>query len=237
MTTATVDGIELAARWRLVSLGLSLPDADWLEELDALAFALRDRVPCPATIDALLAALSDAEERRRLEAEYHRLFDGEAPVPPYEGAWEGDPFRHVRQLSDIAGFYAAFGAEAGGPAAERADHVACELEFLAFLAARTLELDQSGDREGAETCREAAGTFLREHPGRWVPQFCRALLDTTTSAVYACLATLGEEIINAELERRGIVPEPLRRRRRLEVEADCFECGLADAADVPGGVS
>jgi DMSO reductase family type II enzyme chaperone len=231
MSVAAAKGLELAARWRLLSLGLSLPDNESIDELEALASALGDLAADPAGLEALLAALADAGEREGLEAEYHRLFDGEAPVPPYEGAWESDPFRHVRQLSDIAGFYRAFGAEAGGPAAERADHVACELEFLAFLAARRLELEAAGDSEGANTCRNAEDAFLADHVGRWLPHFCRALLGATTSAVYACIAELGKDVVTAELERRGIVPAPLARRRRLDVEADCFECGLADAPD------
>jgi TorA maturation chaperone TorD len=231
MSLVALDGLELAAGWRLLSLGLSLPDADTVDELEALAAGLRDRTADPTRLDALLAALADPAERERLEAEYHRLFDGEAPVPPCEGSWEADPFRHVRQLSDIAGFYSAFGAEAGGPAAERADHVACELEFLAFLEARRLELEQAGDTEGADTCREAGDAFLADHVGRWVPEFCRAMLGSTASAVYACIAGLGEEIVTAELERRRLSPAPLAKRRRLDVEADCFECGLADAPD------
>jgi TorA maturation chaperone TorD len=231
--TATVDTLELAARWRLLALALSVPAPDVLEELDALAFALRDGLPDPDLVDALLAALADEDERGRLEGEHHRLFDGEAPVPPYEGAWEADPFRHVRQLADIAGFYGAFGATAGGPAAERPDHAACELEFLSFLAARRLELELAGDADGSETCALAEDAFLREHAGRWLPAFFDALVSRTTSAVYAGVAALGRRVVTAELERRGIEPEPLRTRRRLAVEADCLECGLADAPGPP----
>lgn len=229
-TIAAQSALERAARWRLLSLGFAVPDGDSLAEVEALAHALRERDPHPERIEALLAALADPDERDRIEAEHHRLFDGEAPCPPYEGGWEGDPFRGVRALADVAGFYRAFGAAARGPAAERADHAGCELEFLSFLAARAVALAESGDTVGADVCRAAEEAFLRDHAGRWLPAFFGAVLGRTTSAVLAGLADFGEAAVLEELGRRGLEPEPLRPRRALAVEADCLSCGLAAAA-------
>jgi TorA maturation chaperone TorD len=228
--SAAPAALERAARWRLLSLCFAVPDRDTLTEVEALAHALRQRDPRPDRIDALLAALADPDERDRVEAEHHRLFDGEAPCPPYEGGWEADPFRSVRALADVAGFYRAFGAAARGPAAERADHAGCELEFLSFLTARAVALADAGDGSGAEVCRDAEEAFLRDHAGRWLPAFFGAVLRQTTSAVLAGLAALGETAVREELERRGLEPEPLRPRRSLAVEADCLSCGLAAAA-------
>ena len=234
-TTAAPGALEQAALWRLLSLGLAVPDAESLAELEALAHGLRERDVLADRLEALLAALADGEERGRLEAEHHRLFDGEAPCPPYEGGWEPDPFRAVRGLADVAGFYRAFGANARGPAAERADHAGCELEFLSFLAARAAALEAAGETGEAEVCSAALDAFLRDHAGRWLPAFFGAVLRRTTSAVHACLAALGEEAVRRELERRGLEPEQLRPRQALAVEAECLSCGLAAGPAAPTG--
>jgi TorA maturation chaperone TorD len=234
---AAAGPLERAALWRLLSLGLAVPDDESLDELGALAGALRERGIAAERLDALAAALADADERARLEAEHHRLFDGDAPCPPNEGGWEADPFRAVRGLADVAGFYGAFGAAARGPAAERADHAGCELEFLAFLGARAAALEAEGDARGAAVCRDAEEAFLRDHAGRWLPAFFAAVLAQTRSAVHACVAALGEAVVREELARRGLEPEPLRPRSALAVEADCLSCGLAagTAAGAAGG--
>ena len=75
--------------------------------------------------------------------------------------------------------------------------------------------------------------FLRDHLGRWLPAFCRNITGTTAAPFYAALGRLGEQVVTGELARRGIEPEPLGRRKRWTVEADCLECGLASRATTP----
>jgi TorA maturation chaperone TorD len=224
----------LAALARLLSLGLAYPEAETLAEVAVLArgLAARDGVE-PGIRDALaeVAALVEVPGVvEELPAEYGRLFDGRAEIAPYEGNYEADPFRHARQMADVAGFYRAFGAEAHGPSAERADHAGTELEFLAFLAAKRLAAAAAGDAAGAETCRETEDSFLREHAGRWLPTFFRELGRITVSPFYACLAAIGERALDQELALRRLVPEPLGPKRRWSVEADVVECGVEDAS-------
>ena len=236
MSTVAGEGVELVAAWRLLSLGFTAPDEETLAEIEALAGALLDRPEAESAVAQqlvdLLAGLGDGEAVDELAGAYQALFGGEVAVPPYEGSYEGDPFRHTRQMADVAGFYRAFGAEAHGPAAERVDHAGCELEFLAFLGAKRLALAAEGRDDDAHTCREIEDLFLRDHLGRWLPAFCRDIAARTSTPFYAALARAGEQVVTGELARRGIEPEPLGRRKRWTVEADCMECGLANA---PGG--
>jgi len=234
--TATRGGVELVATWRLLSLGFTAPDEEILAEIEALGEALLERAeaaedPAAPALVELLAALGPGHLVEELAAAYQALFGGEVAVPPYEGSYEGNPFRHTRQMADVAGFYRAFGAEPHGPAAERVDHAGCELEFLAFLGAKRLALQAERDDGAADTCREIEDAFLRDHVGRWLPTFCRELESRTDSSFYAALARFGDRVISIELARRGIEPEPLGRRTRWTVEADCLECGLANAPD------
>jgi TorA maturation chaperone TorD len=218
------------ALWRLLSLGLAQPSVDVLEMVDGLAEGVAELPSAPHGLAALREALPQSSPES-IAISQARLFGRNVRVAPYEGSYEDDPFRQARQMSDVAGFYRAFGAEAHGPAFERPDHAGCELEFLAFLGARRLAAAEIGRSDEAELCLEIEEAFLREHAGRWLPGFFRALEQAASdagpgAAFHAALGRLGAEVVEAELARRQIEPEPLGpRARRLAVEADELECG------------
>jgi TorA maturation chaperone TorD len=222
--TASDPALRTAAFARLLSVGFSEPAAESLGHLQALAQELASLDPGDEDLPALAALAADSTATE-LEPEYEALFGGAVRCPPYEGSYEADPFRQTRQMADVAGFYRAFGAEVSGPATERPDHAGCELEFFSFLVARRLAAEAEGLAEQAEVCREAEEAFLRDHLGRWLGAFCRAVGEAEPVPFYGALARLGQRFIAVELTRRGIEPEPLPRRRRWSVEADSFECG------------
>jgi TorA maturation chaperone TorD len=226
-TTVVAPGAEVAtvALWRLLSLGLAQPTVDLLDLVDGLAEGVAELPSAPAGLAALREALAGSSPESIAIAQ-GRLFGRTVQVAPYEGSYEDDPFRQARQMSDVAGFYRAFGAEAHGPAFERPDHAGCELEFLAFLGARRLAAAEAGRADEVDLCLEVEETFLREHAGRWLPGFFRAIQKAAPDAFHAALGALGAEVVVAELARRGIEPEPFGpRARRLAVEADELECG------------
>jgi len=233
MTVATEPGIGTAALWRLLSLGFTAPTHETLAELCALAEALAELPDASPELADLVSELHSTKVER-LSAVYQGLFGGKVQVPPYEGSYELDPIRQGRQMADIAAFYRAFGAEAHGPAAERPDHVGCELEFLAFLELRRLAAVEERDETGAEIVDEIAATFLVDHAGRWLPAFFAAVDESArTAPLYRSLAALGAVAVEAELERRGIEPTSVSRssHTRLSVEADSFPCGAEDSAN------
>ncbi|HLE99057.1 MAG TPA: molecular chaperone TorD family protein [Gaiellaceae bacterium] len=224
MTTAVSSGVERAAVWRLLSLGFAPPREEALAEVEALAEALVGGADGHAA-DVLEAVRSESLDG--CAAAYHRLFGGTVLVAPYEGSYELDPIRQGREMADVAAFYRAFGAEAHGPAAERPDHVGCELEFLAFLELRRLRAIDEDDQDGVELLEGIAASFLCDHPGRWLPTFFAAVHEAAEHApVYRTLAALGARTVADELERRGLEPTPLpHRHERVAVERDAFECG------------
>ena len=113
MTTAAHEGVGLAAAWRLLSLGFAPPTEETLAEVESLAEGLAD-LESSAEIADVLEAVRDTE-LEEAAARYAALFRGGVFVAPYEGSYELDPTRLGRQLSDVAAFYRAFGAEAHGP--------------------------------------------------------------------------------------------------------------------------
>jgi TorA maturation chaperone TorD len=209
------EALRVAATARLLALAFGPPDEDALAEAASLAEALAGAGEEGAAEVASLASEGG------LAAEHERLFDRNAPCPPYEGSFEADPFRQLRQMADVAGFYRAFGAE---PRGERPDHAVCELEFLAFLAAARAD---APDAATAERYRETEDSFLRDHLGRWLPAFAEAVEAESSRRFYAAAARLARAFARGELRARGIVPAPLPRRRPTAVEGDAVECGAA----------
>lgn len=226
MTSATQSGVALAALWRLLSLGFTSPTAETIAEVDILADGLVEAEASRDVADVLEAVRSS--ELTELGAQFSALFRGTVLVPPYEGSYEVDPLRQGRQMADAAAFYRAFGAEAHGPTIERPDFVGCELEFLSFLELRRMAAVEA-DEDGADLVEEIGDTFIADHAGRWLPTFFADVEREAAGApFYRALAVLGARVLSEQLERRGIEPAPLpRRRTRSSVERDSFECGDA----------
>lgn len=226
MTTATHSGLELVATWRLLSIGFTPPTVETLAEVEALAGALADAEP--ETDLSGLVEVVRASSVDTAAALYARLFRGTVRVSPYEGSYEADPIRQGRQMSDVAAFYRAFGAEARGPIAERPDFVGCELEFLSFLELRRVTALESGE-EGLELLDAIRASFLEEHAGRWLPTFfARVAEEAPEGSLYAELAALGARAVTGELDRRGIAPAPLPQQplSRSVLDADTLDCGV-----------
>ena len=226
--TAAGNVLETAAYARLLALGFAPPTADGLLRLADLAGRLGEK--------EIVAALEEAG-LVQLSAEHARLFGPNGVCPPYQGLYEVDPFRETRQLADLAGFYAAFGADAEGPVHERPDHVGCELEFLAFLELNRQAASEDENTDLEETCRETEDVFLHDHLGLWLGRFCSDLAEATDHPVFGALAAVGGRFVEEELDRRGLVVEPVgpRRSQRSPAEQDEVTCG--DAAGVVAGKS
>jgi TorA maturation chaperone TorD len=226
MAAADTAVLETAAHARLLALGFAPPTADGLERLHDLANRLGEH--------ALAAALVGVDPLH-VASEHLRLFGPNGTCPPYQGLYEGDPFQETRQMSDLAGFYGAFGAEPEGPVHERPDHVGCELEFVAFLCLARDAAREDGNPELELTCREAEDAFLRDHLARWLGRFCLDVTEATSDAVYTALAAVGARFAEGEIARRGLDVRLVgpRRSQRSQVEEDNVTCGAASAAASP----
>jgi TorA maturation chaperone TorD len=97
--------------------------------------------------------------------------------PPYETQYCPQTFSVFRshQLGDIAGYYRAFGLEPSSESPQRHDHIALELEFMAWLNTKTLYAMEQGDADNERLCRDAQQSFFEQHLGWWTTAFALAL--------------------------------------------------------------
>ncbi len=187
--------------------------------------------------------------RQQLVDDHTRVFGlvVSKECPPYEVQYCPQTFSVFRsqQMADIAGFYRAFGVETGRDVPERVDHIACELEFLAWLVAKERHargrLDRDGEEWGerAAICRNAQRDFLTEHFAWWVPTFARALADRAGSLdppapLYTALAHALASLVPAERAMLDVEPPHELALPRPEEER-----GVAEGCTscTPGGDS
>ncbi|NJL24851.1 MAG: hypothetical protein HC902_06565 [Calothrix sp. SM1_5_4] len=192
----------------LASVLTGYPDADFQESVGEL---LKDRsIVVPEELRTrLLDVVQDKGRIDDLRSEYISVFDQSKSLNPlYETEYgrERAMFK-ARELSDIAGFYLAFGFQMDGDAGrEMVDHVSVELEFYSLLQMKSIYLEQEGVADGHEIVREGMKKFLSSHLGRFVP----AILERDgikNSDFYSQVFAWVNEIVSRECVRLEVQPE------------------------------
>jgi nitrate reductase assembly molybdenum cofactor insertion protein NarJ len=134
-----------AAEWRLISLLLERPGADWRQHLTALAGEVSDTT--------LQAAANAADENPAL---YDTTFGPGGPAAPREVS-----YRHSlmpgQMLDEIVAFYQAFAYRPTIP--EPPDHIAVMTGFIAYLRLK----EAFGSGEQATITAKAARDFIENH--------------------------------------------------------------------------
>jgi TorA maturation chaperone TorD len=219
-------GVERAATLRLLALALAPPTPATLAEVAALGAVLAEGPGAPPEVRELATAASETRAEI-VAAEHQRLFGPDPLASPYEASTTVDPFAQARLQADVAGFYAACGAEAHGAAAERPDHAGTELEFLAFLGLSRLHARDEDRADDAERYAAVEATFLGDHAGRWLPPFFRRLAARAEDPFHRAVGRLGAVAVTGELELRELDVAELGPvdAGRTDVDADELECG------------
>jgi len=151
-------------------------------EAGALEAEVRSRMPGSATARPL--ALSATAASGLLD-EHERLFIGPGPVPcpPYESYWREDVPLDVRRslmgpcTAELRQIYAQLGLEVTPASGELPDHIAVELEALAYALS-------------SEQTYPQAHALFSSHLRHWLGRFCRAVAHEAESPFYRDLSQL-----------------------------------------------
>ena len=174
-----------------------------------------------------------------LRAQYENVFGIVVPkdCPPYETEYypSQDTFGRSQQLADVAGFYRAFGIELAQSVRERSDHLALELEFMAFLLLKKRMTYAAGGHdlaadEQASICEQAHRDFFRDHLAWWVPAFAANLRRKVHDGYLHALAEVLATWVPAECRRLEIHtvlrPTQPERIEEPEEQSGCAACLL-----------
>jgi DMSO reductase family type II enzyme chaperone len=217
-------GLDRARVYRALAQLFRRPDADSVQEssernLPELCAALERLTQDSGLISGatILRDLLTSADVDQLRAGYHRAFDESSAgrcAPTEMDQLGGAPqLEQTRtfEMADVAGFYKAFGVEvvSSGP---RPDHITAELEFMNLLAVKeSIALQEEGDREHAEICRNAARAFLRDHLGRWAPRFGECLAESDGDPVFRTLGRLLGGFVALDAEMLDAQNAPVHR--------------------------
>ncbi|HMN67742.1 MAG TPA: molecular chaperone TorD family protein [Bdellovibrionales bacterium] len=192
----------------LASILTSYPDSDFQSSLKEL---LDDEsISLPRELNEKLRELSLSESAvDDLRSDYISIFDQSKSLNPlYETEYgrERAMFK-ATELSDIAGFYRAFGFEMdleGGR--DMVDHISVELEFYSLLMMKLLYLEESDELSGCEIVLDGMRKFMESHLGRFVT----AIIErdgVQSSHVYRGIFKWVEEVVTLECDRIEVSPE------------------------------
>jgi DMSO reductase family type II enzyme chaperone len=142
-----------------------------------------------------------------LSSSYHRLFGHTArgSVPPYETEYGAEAlFQQPYEISDLMGFYRAFGLSFNAAERERPDHVSCECEFLSFLTLKEAYALSHKENSMLEQTRKANRLFLRDHLGHFAPAFAHRLTREDPDCFYGAVGNLCTRFVAGECARLGV---------------------------------
>jgi TorA maturation chaperone TorD len=167
-------------------------------------------------------------DKQSLMAEYDRLF--RAGVVWLYGAEHlvENEFQRANMLSDIMGFYTAFGLE---PDKERPDSITCELEFmygLIFKADRIRQgLITDNDDQKIDVCRDAEKKFFTEHLEPAAKLIAKKIISESNNSFYQksakeLLAFLRSEkrhfnIVTVKNDKQNIADNSSEKTKKEEI--------------------
>lgn len=198
-----------------------------------------ERPPAELEVEPLLSFLN--EGRRNWQEEYRKVFghtlSKECPPCAVEYSEKTDVFYRSQRLSDIAGFYRAFGLEKSDRWTDREDHLGLMCEFMSLLAQKQLYgLIQDHEPEQVDVTAQAEEDFFREHIAWWVGSFADKLRAETDSSYYENLGRFLASFL--PMERHYFDMEPVEDMPEPSVieydpEEGCgTNCGMGGR---PGG--
>lgn len=237
-----------AVVYRALSLGFQTPTAERWRQIGApdgfqaltAAVTLLDRLAgrgraIEQAVVRLAAAGRGALEG--IEAGFVRLFGHTArgAVCAFETEYGvGQLFQQPQQLADLSGYYLAFGLRPTLASEVRADHIACECEFMDVLNRKEAFLLVNGaanddDAETLETTRTAARTFLRDHLGRFARSVAGRLTAADKDGFYGVMGELLQRFVEMECRRVNVKVGPADLDLRPEeIDETPMACGSAD---------
>ena len=168
-----------------------------------------------------------ATPAQTLRATYARLFLGSGPCPARETAY-GDGRRvsgRPVELSDINGFYAAFGVRPSSVQPDLPDHLCAELEFCSLLLVKLAYAKSRRAPRRAAVTERALRAFLQDHLGRWPAAFAEELRRAPDSAPYAELADAVARVVAREARAAGARPRSATSKAQDDqMQSDEMKC-------------
>ncbi|MEO5333140.1 MAG: molecular chaperone TorD family protein [Magnetococcus sp. YQC-5] len=228
------DLLQRGALFRFLAQGFSYPHPGHPEAVRQTMEAMQSVSLVQPDTWSMFREQWDLMDLSALQAEHCRLFQGRNVVSLHETSY-GDARRiggQVVELSDINGFYRAFGMQVSAENPDMPDHLCTELEFYSLLLVKqSFALDNDWQEEEAVTA-DASRKFMEYHLGRWIAPMLFGLREHGLQSVYVTLGELLEQVITTECRLQEITPQPFSGPVPTdEITADIFTCPMSNKKD------
>jgi TorA maturation chaperone TorD len=141
--------------------------------------------------------------RTDLASEYAALFlnASRRAVHPFESVYtSAERLIMQRARDEVLTEYRKEGLDRVGDFREPEDHIAIELEFMAYLCQKAAGAVEAGDKAAALEYLNRQDSFLKKHLLVWVPEFCQDVQRATKIGFYKGIARITEEHLAHEGE-------------------------------------
>lgn len=152
---------------------------------------------------AAWSSLLDRSSADQLSVTYNRLFVGPMPplAHPYESVYRSTNGQLMGQTTiQVIEAYSKAGVALDEAYHDLPDHVAVELEFMAYLVQKEAAARAADDEPLATTHLHQQQAFLREHLTRWIPHFCHRVVEADRGGFYGHAALTLATFILRDLE-------------------------------------
>ena len=170
-----------------------------------------------------------AASPEELQDQHRRMFSHilSLDCPPCETVYTAkEIYQETDYLSDIAGFFRAFGMELAEK--ERPDHISTELEFMHVVTCKEAFAQMHHGPEKARLCRVVQRKFMEDHLGRWGQQFAGQLERQAPTGYFRAVAGLLDVFLAAEVSYLRAKPEVLRVNSDWRTKLEEDGCSTTD---------
>ncbi len=176
----------------------------------------------------LVFLFENTEELENLRSDFIDIFErGRESNPLYETEYgRARALVKGNDLTDIAGFYKAFGFTLGtddDAPRDMVDHISIELEFYALLLMKEYALLEDKNQEGVEIVADARSKFLKDHIGRFVGTL-KGRPGVVSHPFYRDTFEFVHAFLNEECSRMNVIPDPIEWIDS-KLESETMGCG------------
>ncbi|MCJ7567034.1 MAG: molecular chaperone TorD family protein [Anaerolineales bacterium] len=180
-------------------------DQELLDRILALEFSSTEGIP---EIDEGYRILHGYVEKAgentltELAVDYAKIFLGvqsQLGIYPYESVYTSKEKLIMQEARDqVVQLYRQEGLDRAADYREPEDHIALELEFMAYLSQKTIDALQDGEGEEVVRFLEKQKLFLEEHLMNWVPAFCEDMEQIAQTDFYTATAKITKGFLALE---------------------------------------
>jgi putative dimethyl sulfoxide reductase chaperone len=139
----------------------------------------------------------------QLDIEYAGLFLGVWQLPPHpsESAYSGNEHLIMQKARDeVLMMYRSIGLDKVSEFREPEDHIAIELQFMAYLSGKTSEALKSNNLVDTRKYLEVQRAFLNDHLAKWAPKLAADILQSARREFYKAIAKITEGYVRIDAE-------------------------------------